>query len=135
MELWDYKGTRRPTITSPDYENYRFQMLVYAELYRMKTGVLPVNGILYFLNELADDPVPIARPVNATLEVNFDQQDVCQAMAQFRNTVGDIENCRLLGRWPDPTDAPTEETCDACDARWNCQAAVTFGRRYPMLYP
>lgn len=135
MELWDYKGTRCPTITSPDFQNYRFQMLVYADLYRMKTGVLPLRGILYFLNELADEPPPTARPVNATLEVAFDQQDVEHAIEEFHNTVTDIQNCRLLRQWPDPSDPPSEETCDACDARWNCRAAACFGRQYPMIYP
>ncbi len=135
MELWDYKGTRRPSITSPDFENYRFQMLVYAELYRMKTGSLPETGILYFLSELADDPPPNARPINATLEVNFDQEQVHRAMEEFQHTVADIEQCRLLRQWPDPGEPPTEETCDACDVRWNCRAATRFGRGYDMLYP
>lgn len=135
MELWDYKGTRRPSIASPDFNNYRFQMLVYAELYRMKTGSLPEVGVLYFLSELSDDPAPTARPINATLEVSFELAQVQRAMQEFGSTVGDIERCRLLRQWPDPSAAPTEETCDACDARWNCQAAIQFGRRYNMLYP
>jgi len=135
MELWDYKGTRKPSITSPDFNNYRFQMLVYAELYRMKTGSLPEAGVLYFLSELSDDPSPTARPINATLEVSFELAQVQRAMEEFGSTVADIERCRLLRQWPDPNAAPTEETCDACDARWNCQAAIRFGRRYNMLYP
>jgi hypothetical protein len=135
VELWDYKGSRRPTITAPDYQNYRFQMLVYAELYRMKIGTLPFRGILYFLNELADDPAPTSRPVNAILEIMFDQLDVDAAMSEFERTVDGIENCRLLRDWPDPPDAPSEETCDACDARWNCRAAEAFGRHYPMVFP
>jgi hypothetical protein len=135
MELWDYKGTRKPSITSPDFQNYRFQMLVYAELYRMKTGSLPANGVLYFLSELGDEPAPTARPLNATLEMTFEHENVQQAMEEFQATVGNIERCRLLRQWPDPEDAPTEETCDACDIRWNCQAAIRFGRTYTMLYP
>lgn len=135
MELWDYKGTRKPTITSPDFRNYRFQMLVYAELYRMKTGTLPARGVLYFLSELADDPAPTARPVNAVIDLVFGDEEVREAMEEFGRTVADIEQCRLLRQWPDPGESPTEETCDACDARWKCQAATRFGRSYPMLHP
>jgi len=135
MELWDYKGARKPSISSPDFQNYVFQMRVYAEIYRQKTGSLPAQAVLYFLNELADEPPPTARPVNATVVVDCGQAEVDQAMNAFRMTVGDIENCRLLRQWPDPTVPPAEETCDACDFRWNCQAAVRFKRQYPMIYP
>jgi len=135
LELWDYKGTTKPSIRSPDFENYRFQMLVYAELYRLKTGVLPASGTLYFLNELAGDPPPSARPINATISLQFSQSEVNVAMDVFRRTVADIERCKAAGHWPDPDTPPTEETCDACDFRWNCQAAVSFGRQYDMLYP
>jgi putative RecB family exonuclease len=135
LEIWDYKGTRKPTITSPDFQNYIFQMQVYAELYRRKTGHLPLRGVLYFLNELGGDPPPTARPINATMSVQFDRRGVTQAIDSFRATVADIERCRVIRQWPDPSEAPTEETCDACDVRWNCSAARRFERRYRMIYP
>jgi len=36
---------------------------------------------------------------------------------------------------PGPAVAPTQATCSDCDLRWNCSAAATFGRTYPMVFP
>ena len=69
VEIWDYKGARRPSMGDPEYQRYVFQLQVYADLYRRKTGHTPTKAILYFLNELAPDPEPKTRPVNALLEV------------------------------------------------------------------
>jgi putative RecB family exonuclease len=135
VEIWDYKGAYKPSPNDPDYQRYVFQMQVYADLYRQKTGQAPTKAILYFLNELAGTPAPSVRPVNALLEVNLDPVAVQQALQSFGQTVQQIEGCRLTRAWPDPTVAPTLTTCNACDLRWNCAAAVGFGRQYPMLYP
>jgi hypothetical protein len=56
-------------------------------------------------------------------------------MSAFNTTVGAIENYRNTNRWPNPSVARLEETCDACDLRWNCGAARTYGRNYGMIYP
>jgi putative RecB family exonuclease len=135
VEIWDYKGAYKPSLNDPDYQRYVFQMQVYADLYRQKTGQAPTEAILYFLNELAGTPAPTVRPANALLEVNLDPVAVQQALQSFGQTVQQIEGCRLTRAWPDPTVAPTLTTCNACDLRWNCAAAVGFGRQYPMLYP
>src|SRR5579862_6383261 len=135
VEIWDYKGASRPSVGDPDYQRYVFQMQVYADLYRQKTGVAPSKAVLYFLNDLAGDPAPTTRPVNALLEVNLDPPAVQQALQSFGQTVQQIEPCRASRNWAAPTVAPTIATCNACDLRWNCQAAVGFGRNYPLIYP
>ncbi|MEN6625401.1 MAG: PD-(D/E)XK nuclease family protein [Candidatus Sumerlaeia bacterium] len=135
VEIWDYKGAYKPSLGDPDYQRYVFQMQVYADLYRQKTGTAPTKAILYFLNELSGDPAPTARPVNALLEVSLDPNEVQRALQSFGQTVQQIENCRANRVWPHPSVSPTLTTCNACDLRWNCSAATTFGRNYPMLYP
>ena len=132
-EIWDYKGTDRPSRSESCYDDYIFQMLVYAELYRQKTGLLPMRGVIYFLNELSgEDP---ARPVNATIEIPFDTAQIDEAMEEFDKTVGEIKRCKDAGVWPEPEQAPPEDTCKACDFRWNCPAAKRFGREFEMRYP
>jgi putative RecB family exonuclease len=135
VEIWDYKGAYRPSLNDPDYQRYVFQMQVYADLYRQKTGQTPTKAILYFLNELSGAHAPQSRPVNALLEVSLDPTQVQQALQSFGQTVQEIEGCRAAGNWPDPSVAPTLPTCNSCDLRWNCTAASNFGRNYPMLYP
>ena len=135
VEIWDYKGSRRPSMGDPEYQRYVFQLQVYADLYRRKTGAVPTKAILYFLNELAPDPAPQSRPVNALLEVNLDPSAVQLALQSFEQTVRQIESCRLTRHWSDPVDDPGEATCDACDLRWNCSAATNRGRKYSLIYP
>ena len=135
VEIWDYKGAKRPSMGDPEYQRYVFQLQVYADLYRRKTGVAPTRAILYFLNELAPDPAPAARPINALLEVNLDPSAVQQALQSFGQTVNQIESCRSSRNWPGPIEDPGESTCDACDLRWNCSAASNLGRNYSLIYP
>ncbi len=135
VEIWDYKGAYKPSLNDPDYQRYVFQMQVYSDLYRQKTGQTPIKAILYFLNELSGDHAPQARPVNALLEVSLDPVEVQQALQSFGQTVQQIEVCRTTRNWPDPALAPTLTTCNACDLRWNCNAATGFGRAYQMLHP
>ncbi len=135
VEIWDYKGSTRLSKGNPEYQRYVFQLQVYADLYRRKTGQTPTKAILYFLNELAPDPPPQTRPINALLEVNLDPSAVQQALQSFGQTVQQIESCRSSRIWPDPVEDPSEATCDACDLRWKCPAAAKLGRKYPLVYP
>jgi len=135
VEIWDYKGANRPSVGDPDYQRYVFQMQVYADLYRQKTGTAPSKAILYFLNELSGNPPPTTRPVNALLEVSLDPVAVQQALQSFGQTVQQIEGCRATRTWPDPATPPPDKTCSACDLRWNCTAAANLGRAYPMVHP
>jgi len=135
VEIWDYKGAYKPSLNDPDYQRYVFQMQVYSELYRRKTGHAPTRAILYFLNELGGNNIPMARPVNAMMEVTLNAASVQTAMQSFGSTVQAIEGCRSAQAWPAPTQPPTLETCNACDLRWNCSAAAALGRTYQMIYP
>ncbi|GAB5517610.1 PD-(D/E)XK nuclease family protein [Rhodopirellula baltica] len=135
VEIWDYKGAYKPSQGDADYQRYVFQMQVYADLYRQRTGTAPRKAVLYFLNELSGDTAPSTRPVNALLEVSLDPQEVQQALQSFGGTVGDIEQCRDSRVWPNPVEAPPEKTCSACDLRWNCPAVGGFNRTYPLIYP
>lgn len=135
VEIWDYKGTRKPSLGDPAYQRHVFQLQVYADLYRRKTGQAPTKAILYFLNELAPGPEPKQRPVNALLEVSLDPSAVQQALGSFSQTVQKIESCRASRNWPAPVEDPGEATCDACDLRWNCGAALGRGRSYPLVLP
>ena len=135
VEIWDYKGAKKPSMRDPEYQRYLFQLQVYADLYRQKTGKKPAKAILYFVNELAPDPPPTTRPVNALLEVDLDSKAVQQALQEFKRTVQLIEECRSKRQWPDPDESPSEATCAACDLRWNCTAAKKLGRDFTLLYP
>ena len=135
VEIWDYKGTTRPSLGDPAYQRHVFQLQVYADLFRRKTGKVPTKAILYFLNELAPGPKPKRRPVDALLEVALNPAAVQKALAAFGKTVQDIEFCRLSRKWPDPNEDPGEATCDACDLRWNCAATSALGRNYPLAHP
>lgn len=138
VEIWDYKGSRFPDINRQDGQrklrSYTFQMLVYAQLYRLKSGNLPLKGVLYFMNELDVTPTPTRRPTQAAYEVDFrnplNLQHMAQAMQSFDQTVADIEQCKQQDMWDPPRQAPDKETCDICDLRWNCTLVS-----YPMRHP
>lgn len=144
MEIWDYKGTKFPDpgVSNRDraelnrrrLQMYRFQMYVYAELYRQRNGVYPAKAILYFLNELNDGPVPTTRPRNALYEVDFDEGAIQEAMEDFEITVEEIEQSLDTNQWPAPPsdEDPGPETCDICDIRWSCDLK---GDKYQLRYP
>jgi hypothetical protein len=144
MEIWDYKGTKFPDpgVSDPDraelnrrtLDMYRYQMYVYAELYRARNGVYPAKGVLYFLNELGDGSPPLARPPAALYELLFEQSDVERALDEFEITVHEIESSRDRDQWPHPPAGrdPGKETCDICDIRWSCPLKA---RQYHMRYP
>ena len=141
LEIWDYKGLKRPSTADPRFQDLQFQMLVYAALYQERHGVYPRKANLYFLNEL----MVTGRAINesrrqALLEVAIDANQVQAAMQAFRGTVGEIETSRSNGAWPAPDvgDGPGEETCTACDFRWNCPTVrndSALGGRIPIRYP
>lgn len=138
VEIWDYKGSKFPDISRQDgrkkLERYTFQMLAYAELYRLKKGKYPLKGVLYFMNELNIDPEPKTRPTQAVYEIDFRNpfniQRISQAMHSFSQVVTDIEQCIQSNIWDPPQQMPDKETCDICDLRWNCPTV-----NYPMRYP
>lgn len=132
VEIWDYKGTHFPNLTSPTMRDYEWQMAVYAELYRARAGRYPRKAILYFLNEL--DATTTVRPRRAVHEVRFDEERIARALQEFTATAQDIMRCRTTRAWPLPTESPNKETCDICDLRWNCPASETrYALRTPLL--
>lgn len=133
-EIWDYKGTDKPPLSSNDLRDYEWQMSVYAELYKVKAGRYPVRAVLYFLNELKTkpgDPTITKRPVPAVHIVDFMREGVesdgtpklvKQGLDAFDITAADIIACKQSHCWDAPTgtDKPDEKTCDICDIRWSC---------------
>ena len=125
-EIWDYKGSDRPNASDPILRDYVFQMSVYAELYRARTGSSPNKAILYFLNELKTSPgvsEPDRRPPRAIYEVDFSNPAIIQdALNAFDQTAEEIINCKQRQNWPEPdrNKKPNEETCNICDLRWSC---------------
>lgn len=135
-EIWDYKGTDKPPLSSSDLRDYEWQMSVYAELYKVKAGRYPVRAVLYCLNELKtkpSDPPITRRPIPAVHVVDFMRAGVeadgtptlvKQGLDAFDLTAANIIACKHARRWDAPTgtDVPDEKTCDICDIRWNCSA-------------
>jgi hypothetical protein len=135
-EIWDYKGTDKPELSSDEMRDYVWQMSVYAELYKVKTGQYPERAVLYFVNELktrAGDPPVTVRPVPAVHIVDFMRDGigpdgvpnlVREALREFDATAADIITERHQRTWhvPDAGGVPDSKTCDICDIRWNCRA-------------
>ncbi len=133
-EIWDYKGTDKPPLSSRELRDYVWQMSVYAELYKVKSGRYPIRAVLYFLNELKTkpgDPAITKRPVPAVHMVDFMRDGlqpdgtptlVKQGLDAFDLTAADIILSKQSRVWSPPTAAPGDKTCDICDIRWNCSA-------------
>lgn len=122
VQIWDYKGKRKPEKTSPFYQKYVFQMRVYAELYRYRHGVLPDKAVLVFINELRN---PNATYEDLTIEVSLEADEISNAMEYFENVVIKIEkeNSKPFQQaWsaPEINERPDENTCNICDLRWSC---------------
>lgn len=135
-EIWDYKGTNRPGGSDPALQDYKWQMCVYAELYKVRNGIYPTRAVLYFLNELhtpSGVPPLTARPPRAVLEVNFTPKMIADALREFDLTAHDIINCKSTQTWPSPVTTPGPETCDICDIRWNCPSHPSGS--YPLRKP
>jgi hypothetical protein len=147
-EIWDYKGTDMPSLSSTSLRDYEWQMSVYAELYKVKAGKYPARAVLYFLNELKTkpgDPPINARPMRAVHVVDFKRAGiepdgtptlVKQGLDAFDLTAADISACKAAQQWdaPTPGDLPDEKTCDICDIRWSCKVhpAGKYKARMPI---
>lgn len=134
MEIWDYKGSRRPNNSDKRLKEYEWQMAVYAELFKHKAGTYPKQAVLYFINELGDEPPPTTRPLRAAYIVPVDAKSVEQALKEFDKTADEIIACQKTDHWPDPAIPPDKETCDICDLRWNCKVPSTpYKDRLPIV--
>ena len=150
VEIWDYKAARNPVrklSTSrrsmrkgerkeQKFQNYRYQMLIYANIYRLKIGKYPRYGRLYFMNKLSETISDVEKRTHALYTIDFTDQtemmEIEKAMENFGETIAAIEQCRDCDRWlpPNAEEITDRDTCDGCDLRWNC-ASVTYKPRYP----
>ena len=124
LEIWDYKGSKRVEDDSEEMKNYRFQMQVYAELYKLKNKKYPTRAILCFLGEENLEKMVV--------EVPFSTGSTFEAMKVFIATVAEIEQRRERNDWSPPREMPSTETCGACDIRWDCP---TVRGRYKVRAP
>jgi putative RecB family exonuclease len=123
VEIWDYKGARVPRDDTNEMESYRYQMLVYAALYKIRNKCLPARGVLYFMNEF-ESPEG-GRTKNPVLEVDFQEDEIDKALHEFDGTALRIEQCRKDNQWDPPSPeklGDIEDTCAACDLRWSCRS-------------
>lgn len=136
-EIWDYKGTDMPPLSSNSMRDYIWQMSVYAELYKAKAGRYPARAVLYFLNELKGFPAISKRPMRAVYVVDFMKDSVQpdgvptlvkRGLEAFDETAGEISACKKAHRWDAPSMAPDDKTCDICDIRWNCPTVGGSGK-------
>jgi putative RecB family exonuclease len=135
VEIWDYKAQKFPDPDRPDeLKRFDFQMNVYAELYKLRTGFYPEKAIVYFMNELDPNAPPDGRPRNAYHEVPFDPTKIADALADFETTVAEIEKCAHANSWSAPLpDWRDDDTCDICDFRWSCPPGKkgAYAPRFP----
>lgn len=141
LEIWDYKSQRRPDASDFRLTDYRFQMMVYGELYRRRHGVLPARAQLYFMNELLAESRSVEDSRRQALfTVEFHEAEVQQALGSFGDSVTSIEECRRADDWPAPEvgRGPGEDTCIICDFRWNCPTVrgdAGLSTRIPLRFP
>ena len=140
VEIWDYKGSRRPKVGTKFgdkiLEDYKFQMLVYSSLFNLRNGYYPTKGVIYFLGEMRDETIS-SRPSSAILEVPVDDVEMNKALNSFESTVNQIESSRNTNSWQPPSDGAAtagRETCDACDLRFSCPSEKDkYGHRKPII--
>lgn len=135
VEIWDYKSGRAPDHKTAqgrrELDGYVYQMQVYAELYRLQTGDYPARSVLVFVGELGDDRVwqrsglaPTAFP-RLIHRIQPSPSEIAAAMRDFHETVEAIEAEReksYADQWHAPDHKVDEQTCEACDLRFNCSS-------------
>ena len=131
MEIWDYKGTRKPKSNTPSgatrLRDYMFQMQVYSELYNQRNGKYPKRAVIYFIGELANLDGQGTRPKNALMQADLEPEKIQEALREFDLTVTSIQDSMTRNDWTPPGDGAGKETCDLCDVRWSC---TTMGAQY-----
>lgn len=133
-EIWDYKGQRRPRKGDSELQYYKYQMLVYSALFKIKNGCLPKSAKIYFLNELTNSTN--VRPSTAILEIKISSKEINKALKEFDKIAKQIIKSKELGKWDPPNPRRAKEiidTCIICDLRWSCQAWKS--KPFQLLYP
>lgn len=137
VEIWDYKSGKRPEKTSPILRDYEYQMRMYARIYELRTGQPPARCVLVFLGELADDDSyklakgKASRFPDLFYPVHPEVTKIAAVEKDFHDTVEAIEDDRAKGyenQWLAPTIAVDDQTCEACDLRYNCTNYATGGK-------
>lgn len=138
IEIWDYKSGTIPDKGSRELRDYEYQMRVYAELYQQQNGVYPSRSVLVFVGELDDDTRWTVAKADPTMfpsliyVVHPHPSHIQTAMDDFHQTVEDIETERTKSyhlQWEAPTHSVKQQTCEACDLRFNCTNYATGAKR------
>ena len=117
-----------PRYSSARSESHGF-LFIMTPLYHLRVFLMQP------LNELADDPEPTARPVNAALEVGVDESQLKRALRSFNQTVQEIETRKANAARPNPSAAPSERTCEVCGLGWHCSRRQKFRNEPPARLP
>jgi DNA helicase II / ATP-dependent DNA helicase PcrA len=142
VEIWDYKSGKAPDRNHRFNDDYEYQMLVYAELYKRQQGTYPARCVLVHLGEFGDaknwKEFTRGRSLTEAFPrliqvVALGRPRIHRAMEIFHDTVDKIETEReraFSDQWLAPTraEAPDKDTCDACELRYKC-SAYPAGRR------
>jgi len=119
-EIWDFKSGSKPIDNPEILKDYEFQMLVYADLYRKRTGSLPSKSVLFFIGEDGDNKV----------EIDINSVKIKIAVKEFERIVNDIQKSKETNNWTLKGRQPPKDTCSACDFRWGCDfCSVTINKK------
>ena len=77
-------------------------------------GQLPDRGVIYFLGE--EDRA------DAQFVIDFEDVDIDDSLADFEQTVRNIQDSRENQDWDDIENPPSEQTCTVCEIKRNCPA-------------
>lgn len=140
IELWDYKSQKPKDLAEDtnDGRDARMQMRIYAHMYHKRTGIMPRKGVIYSLGSInLHATFDGRRPKDAIIEVLDLENEVeyQKSIAEFSETVQQIESARRINKWPKPEKDPGVSTCDACPKRYDCIYLSKFHRSYPRHYP
>jgi hypothetical protein len=130
VEIWDYKSGNRNS-SKEFLKDYQYQMMVYAELYKQQMGKYPSRCVLVFLGEVdmkdwesKKHSIDNFKDMFYILDFSKSQTNIQDALKDFHSTVEQIEaeRSKPFGeQWSAPTHNVDEDTCVACEIRYNCE--------------
>lgn len=129
VEIWDYKSGRQPEKNEATLHDYEYQMRMYAEMYRLRTGSFPARCVLVFMGELADEDAHAFAKGRAShfpklfYPIDPNPDKIAAVEGDFHQTVENIEDDRAKPyehQWAPPPSGSDAQTCAACDLRYNC---------------
>jgi len=133
LEIWDYKATKSDTEHVKDYV---IQLLTYAELYKERSGKLPVRCVLYFVNEDNNSQHLLAIPIDEDILKIAQNWTINEAKKLRRTTKKFEENpIQIQGGyldWHDQypvgsrMDRLLKQQCTSCNIRFDCEEYIGF---------